>query len=83
MHTQTKLALQQLTKANMWLDTAELIAIRDVKERCVAQATEAEDRVRHWLRDSGCSVVDAVEVEEALEELSDRLAMQSSDEERH
>jgi len=82
MYTQTKLVLQQLTKANMWLDTADLIAIRDVKERCVAQATEAEDRVRSWLRDR-CPVVDAVEVGEALEELSDRLAMQSVDEERH
>ena len=83
MHNQTNLMLEQLTKANMWLDTAELIGIGDVKERCVAQATEAEDRVRHWLRDSGCPDVNAAEVEEALEGLSDRLAMQFSEEERH
>ena len=78
MHNQTELMLEQLTKANMWLDTAELTGIRHVQERCIAQATEAEARARTWLRDSGGSGVDAMEVEEALEGLSDRLAMQSS-----
>jgi len=82
MQNQTDLMLEQITKANMWLDTAELIGIGDVKQRCIAQATEAEDRVRHWLRDSPRVGVNAAEVEEALEGLSDRLAMQSFDEER-
>ena len=41
MHNQTELMLEQLTKANMWLDTAELTGIRHVQERCIAQATEA------------------------------------------
>ena len=81
MHNPTHLMLEQLMKANMWLDTAELIGIRDVKERCIAQATEAEGRVRSWLRDGGCPGFNTGEVAEALEGLSARLAMQSSDEE--
>jgi hypothetical protein len=46
MDNQTNLMLEQLTKANMRLDPAELIGIGDVKERCIAQAPEAEDRGR-------------------------------------
>ena len=83
LNNQTNLMLDHITKANMWLDTAELIGIGDVRARCIAQATEAEDRVRHWLRDSGCGDVDAAEVENDLEGLSDRLAMQTFYEERH
>ena len=37
--------LKQLVKANISLDIAELIAIRDVKEMCIAQATKAQDTV--------------------------------------
>ena len=83
MHTnnQTDLMLEQVTKANIWLDTAELIAIGDVRERCIAQAFEAEGRVKHWLRRSSCPEVEAAEVEEALDGLSDRLATQSFEEE--
>jgi len=85
MHTnnQTDLMLEQVTKANIWLDTAELIAIGDVRERCIAQAFEAEGRVKDWLRRSGCPDDHAAEVEEALDDLSDRLAMQPFEDERH
>jgi len=74
--------LKQLVKANISLDIAELIAIRDVKERCVAQATEAQDTVAQWLRSGACpdSQVNAA-VEDALCNLKDRLAMQSLHEE--
>jgi len=74
--------LKQLVKANISLDIAELIAIRDVKERCVAQATEAQDTVAQWLRSGACpdGQVNAA-VEDALCNLKDRLAMQSLHEE--
>ena len=81
MHNQTDLMLEQVAKANIWLDTAETIAITDVKERCIAQAFEAEGWVKQWLRRSSCPEVEAAEVEEALDGLSDRLATQSFEEE--
>jgi len=70
--------LDQLAKANVCLDTADLFAVRDVQERCIAEATEVEHRVTKWLR-SGAHPDDQVDaVEGALRDLSDRLAMQSS-----
>ena len=70
--------LKQLVKANISLDIAELIAIRDVKERCIAQATKAQDTVAHWLRSGACPGDEVGLVEDALRDLADRLVVQSS-----
>jgi len=70
--------LKQLVKANISLDIAELIAIRDVKERCIGQATKAQDTVAQWLRSGACPDEEVTLVQDALRDLGDRLAVQSS-----
>ena len=39
----------QLANANTCLDTADLITNPEVKARCIAQATEAQNVVANWL----------------------------------
>jgi len=70
---------QQLVKANICLDTAELIPVRGVKARCVARATEAQNAVANWLRNGSCPEDRAAEVEDGLRKLIKRIALQSSD----
>jgi hypothetical protein len=70
---------QQLVKANICLDTAELISIRGIQARCVAQATEAQNAVANWLRNGACPEDRAAEVEDGLRKLSKRIALQAWD----
>jgi len=70
---------QQLAKANICLDTAELVSDRGVKARCVARATQAEGAVSNWLRNGACPEDRVTAVEEALRKLNQRLAVQSLD----
>jgi len=77
------LMAQELTKANMLLDTAERSSIRRVRARCIVRASEACDAVTDWLRnDDACPADRVPAVEDALRKLNDRL-VQPFDEERH
>jgi len=72
----------QLANANTCLDTADLITNPEVKARCIAQATEAQNVVANWLLSfSGARPKDEVQkIEDGLRKVIDRLALHSSDE---
>lgn len=74
-----ELIAAQLAKANNLLDTAERVSIRNVRARCIARATEAQNAVTYWLRSGACPEERVAEVEDGLRKLSERLAEQLSD----
>jgi len=82
--TDPELMALQLANANTYLDTAALITNPDVKARCIAQATEAQNVVANWLLSvSGARPKDQVqEIEDGLRKLIERIALHSSDEKK-
>ena len=78
----SELMALQLANANTYLDTADLITNPEVKARCIAQATEAQDVVANWLLSvSGTRPKDQVQkIEDGLRKLIERIALHLSDE---
>jgi CheY-like chemotaxis protein len=69
----TDLMLQQLEMANIYLDTAAVTSAKDSRERCIAQAHRAHERVAKWLYSGACSDDRMAKVVDALQALSERL----------
>jgi len=69
--TDAELMALQLANANAYLDTAGLITNPDVKARCIAQATEAQNVVANWLLSVGeaCPTDQVQKIEDGLRKL--------------
>jgi len=68
----TSVMLRHMEIAQTLLDSAEIIAVHALRERCIARATAVHDRVSTWL-DTGASDDRRLKVVQALGELRARL----------
>ena len=72
-HAVTRLVLRQLEMANFYLDAAHATMISESRDRWIAKAMNAHDRVARWLDTDQCDEERSEDVVEALNDLRRRL----------